>query len=558
VTGNSDSFERAIDSAEAALGTFNPDVLQTAAALQILQGRADEAGDEIMQIAPRATAASAGLGGLELAAIGTSTAFAGLSVATVATLIPALVTLSTVLIPLVAALGGFIAIAGGIVGIGLVGTMAAIATNTERLKEEAVAVGQQLQEAFAPAIEEATVLLTMLLEEFAEIIPELVPTQEVINELSAQFFALGKTLINLLPAFVDLAVTLAREFLPGFRAFVREVGPQIPGIIRGMVDAFVAFLPTLEAFGSFLANNSDELLEFGFTVLHVVVPALAAFGNAVVTFASFVNDLDSGLSRLAISTTLLAPVFAGLALLLSGPVALAIAGVITSVVALRQAFATNFAGIREDVSALGDAIEPVMESAQAAFDAFITGVDLPTLTSDIEDFTGVLDEELTATMEAFRPVFEDVGTLFENNEDTFRNIGAVVGFIAGAMLDLAGVLVQVVIPALNTVLVPVLRGVIQILDFGLQKLGDFIELVGAIRSGEPLQAIEAAGAFTGNETGLNISETIQQNQQNQQRLEIVLDERTDIVDSRIKNGADEVITEYERRATRNTGGTRTP
>jgi len=121
VTADTGSFERGIDSAERSLDSFSPQALETAGALQILQGRADEAGDELFDIAPRATTAAVGLEGVSLGATSASISFSGLATVTAVSLLPAIVALSTALVPVVAAFGGFVAVAGAIVGIGVGG-----------------------------------------------------------------------------------------------------------------------------------------------------------------------------------------------------------------------------------------------------------------------------------------------------------------------------------------------------------------------------------------------------------------------------------------------------
>lgn len=555
VTGDSDSFSRAISSAERDLAGFNPDVLQTAAALQALQGRADEAGDEIRQIGPRATVASVGLNGLSVSALSSSTAFAGLSAATVATLIPALTALSTVVFPLTAALGGFVAIAASIAGIGLVGTMAAIATNTEQLKNEALDVIATLQDAFAPAIEEATTVLIFLMRSFEDIIPELVPSQEAIDELGGLFLELGRAIIELLPAFVELGVTLAREFLPGFIEFVENVGPQLPGIIRGMVDAFVRLLPSLQVFGRWLMDNGATLVDFGFTVLSVVIPAIGRFGDIVAQAANFVNGLDSDLQQLITKATLLAPVVTLIATVLGGPLALAFGAITAAIVGFNRAWQTNFLGIRDDLQRVRGMIQSVLPAMRDAFQSFISGVDLAALSGDLSELGRAVDQELTRSLKALQPVFSDVQTLFEENEEEFRIIGGAVGFLAGALLDAATVAVRILGPAFRDIVIPVIRGVIDILDFAISKLAQFIQVASEVKQGDIAGALDATDEFLGSLDPVDVSGTLQQSQQSQQRIEIVLDEQTDVIDSRIREGAQGEIRTIQRRNRRNTGGT---
>jgi len=526
VTADTGSFERGIDSAERSLDSFSPQALETAGALQILQGRADEAGDELFDIAPRATTAAVGLEGVSLGATSASISFSGLATVTAVSLLPAIVALSTALVPVVAAFGGFIAVAGAIAGLGFAGAIGAISTNTQQLKSSAMDTLETFRDVFAPVINAATVTISNLLNQLERVAPQLALTNEEARTIGNLFTELGSAIIDLLPALVDLGVTLTQRFLPPFIEFVENVGPRIPGIIQNLVRVFSRLVPTLRGIGRFISRFGPEFLEFGFVVLNVLTPAIAGFGNAIGRTLRFVTDLDRSIQGLIAGVSLVAPVVLGLATLLGGPITAAIVGITGAVIALGQVWDRNILGIQQRVQSIK---AEIVDWAQTVFNVFSTQL---------------------------QPVFADLQQLVRDNQEEFNIIADAVQALIEGLFQLSAFLVRTVVPVFGAVFVPIIRGVIDVLDIALTKIAQFIELTGAIQSGNFGEALDITQEIALGTQNPQIQATTP-NQQAASRIEVVLEENTDIVEGRIRETAEEsaetVVQQQSDQAQRNAG-----
>jgi len=295
VSASTADFTTGMGRAEDALSDVRDDAILTSGAMQVLQGRMDEAGDEASQAGAQASASSGGFLGLASSAATAEVSFSSLSLVTATALIPSLIALSSVVAPLAAALGGFITVAGAIGGIGLVGFLGAAATRSERLKSTFNELKSTLQAELAPVFDVFAGVLERLMTELTAIVPELVPARKVIKQIAAQFEQLGSAIISVLPAFVDLAVQLTQRFLP---PFVEWALTKLTNIVTGAMRA--------------------------------------------------INGLDKQTAGLVSGLIIASPVIAKVALALSGLSNPALAAAL-AIGALGTAFATNFKGIRTHV-----------------------------------------------------------------------------------------------------------------------------------------------------------------------------------------------------------------
>ena len=533
VSADTADFRVGAEGVESSLDDISSEALQTAASMQILQGRTDEAGDEMTQLSAKSGVASAGLSTLSNAAFGTQVAFLGLSVATTASLIPALVALSTALLPIVSAFGGILAIGVATGLIGIAGTMAAVATNTERLKNRALEVVDLLQAEFAPAISLATEVVDILLGEFEDIIPVLGPTSTELSRLAGNFANFGEAIIDSLPAFVDLAVTLANEFLPPMTELAQDILPELPGLIEEFVADFERLAPSLERAGGLLFNLLGAATEFGFTVLTVLGPALTRLTRGLTNAFRVINDAEASFGRLIASGSLLAPIVIGLASLLGGPLTVGLAAVIGSVVALRQAWVNNFGQIRTYFRGLWSEIQRILPAAQQALGAFLTGVDFTSISNSISELSDTIGNQLMANLEALKPVFSDVKTLLLENQDEFEIIGEAVGTLVSAGIDLARIFVSVIAPAFRTIVIPALRATIDLLDFMIDKLAQAIEFSQAVSAGNIDEAgdiaLEAGGQQAEFERFQQSLATQGRQEAFSERIEVIVEGDTDVV-----------------------------
>lgn len=367
------SFNAGMSRVEDSLDDVSTDAIQTAGALAVLENRMSSAGRE-------AATTSGMFSALSISTTSLTSTVHGLTTALTVGLIPAVTVLVGALTPIVAAMGGFVAIAGSIAGLGLAGTIGAIATNTEQLKTQFGVLTDIMADDFAPVFDAAAEVLLALMNELIAVLPQLVPAQDVIDTLATAFEELGVVLINALPAFVDLATTLATEFLPPFVDFVESILPQLPGMIMGMVNAFERLLPSFMEAGRLLGQFLPELLEFGFAALRVVGPALERLAITVTDALQAFNNLDQGTQDLLTTLGLIAPLAFGLISLFGGPLALAIGG-------LAAAWATNFGDMKTTTDNTFSDIES-------------------TLTNGIQRIKNELGQEFTSEVQTAFGIFE--------------------------------------------------------------------------------------------------------------------------------------------------------
>jgi hypothetical protein len=365
----------------------------------------NEAEEEIDSAGRSASTTAVQFSGLTGATNTTTAAFKLLSITTVGTLVPALFTLGAALTPVIAALGGFVAIAGAIGAVGIAGVLGGIAAGGERLKWRFMEVVGTLQDAFRPAMEVAAEVLFSLLNAFDRIIWELVPAQETVTALAAQFEALGMAVIEALPAFVDLALTLATEFLPPFVRFVENILPQVPGLVQTAVSFFRELSPMFADAAASVRRLIPPLLEFGMTALPIIANALGTLTGWLRETLVWFNSLGQGAQDVGIAFSLIAPVISGLATvfvpllttlssaiatftgfsgilsatagvlstvgsaiaaLVSGPVLI----VVGAIAALAAAWQRNFGGIQDSTDAAVNRISQSLQKLQPVFRGF--------------------------------------------------------------------------------------------------------------------------------------------------------------------------------------------
>lgn len=532
VSADTADFRAGAEGVESSLDDISSEALQTAASLQILQGRTDEAGDEMTQLSAKSGVASAGLSGLSNAAFGTQVAFLGLSVATTASLIPALVALSTALLPIVSAFGGILAIGLSTGLIGIAGAIGAVATDTEFLKQQALDVAETLQSEFAPAIDLATAVIDILLGEFEDIIPALVPTTTELQRLAGSFANFGEAIINSLPAFVDLAVTLANEFLPVATELAQDVLPKVPGLIESFVGDLERLAPSLERASILLFDLLGAATEFGFTVLTVLGPALTRLTQGLTDVFRMANNAADGVDELIAAGSIAAPVLIGLASLLGGPLTAGLFAVVGAVAGVAAAFRSNFANVRDIVTGVSAQIQRVMPAARDAFNAFVEGVNIQSITDNFSAFESVLGDQLIATFEALKPVYSDLIAFFRENQEEFRIIGEAFGSLVNAGIELATVFVNLIFPAIRNFVIPAIRAGIDAIDFLIDKIATAIELTQAVSAGNFEEATQLGfeiGGVSEQEFYQELQAGRERRERFNQRIEVLVEGDTDVI-----------------------------
>lgn len=561
ISAQTRDFESGVEDARDKLSKFRTSAVTTSGSLQLLQGRADEAEDEISSVGRSATTSSLSLSALGASAKGAGVSLSGLSTTLVVGLIPTLALLSTTLVPITAALGGLAAIVGSIGLVGFAGVLGAVKTNTQSLKEEAQDLLSTVKKEFGPFFDTFAVGLEILINRLEDTISQIAPTQAEASRLAGSFVQLGTALIDTLPALTDLAITLSEEFLPPMVDLARNVLPEVPGFIEGLVDTFTELAPTLSGTGAFLVSLTRELFDLGMTVLRLVTPAFSGVGGAINGLLSRFNDLSGNVQNLGVSVGLLIGPLRILLSILGGPVTLAIAAVTAAVVGLGKAWKTNFAGIRDSLGIVGDQIQRVLPAAQRAFEVFISAIDIESITDSLQKFADILENQLRKSAVALKPVFGDLKQLLKDNKEEFEIIGGAIGGVVRALIGAAQTVLKILGPAFRKVGIPIIRGFITVVDGAISQIANLIKLFNAVKNRNFGKALDISGniAATGLETAGDLVPTqqIQQTtQQAQQNVRLVIDENTENIKSTIQTEAEGVVVDRERRAKRQTGGTR--
>ncbi|SNZ18179.1 Phage-related protein [Natronoarchaeum philippinense] len=370
VTADSADYVSAVEAAVQSSERLSDEATETAAAMHLLQGRVEKAGNEALAAGAKAGASSSGFSSLAASAASTQVSFNSLSAATLTTLIPALLALSTVMAPLLAAMGGFITVAGSIAGLGLAGFIGAVATNGEQLQSTFDQLTATIRSEFAPVFDEFARVLDTLMLSLIDTIPELVPAQDVVRELANQFLALGESIIGSLPAFAEMATTLATRFLPPFVEWTEGVLPRVPGMLQNLIPVMLEVGATLGPLAQSFVEIAPTMTEFGTRVLNIVTPALTMAVQAFDRAMDAVNSLDNNVASFVSTMTLVSPVLAKAALALasiSNPAAAAAVAIGT----LGAAWATNVYGIRDATS---EALEETQGVVTSRFEAIAEAV----------------------------------------------------------------------------------------------------------------------------------------------------------------------------------------
>jgi len=479
VSADTATFQAGAEAVESKLDDLSNEAIQTAAAMSILSDRSERAGDNINQVGRQSTTTAVQMGVLQAATNAANTSFLGITATTYAALIPALVALAAALFPVVGALGGFIAVAGAIGGIGLVGTMGAIAEHGDRLRSMFSALSETVMDTFAPVFDEAALVLISLMGSLRRVISSMEPSGEMVDRLGGLFRDLGEAVIEVLPAFVELAVELADEFLPPFVEFAEDVLPDVPGMIRGLVQVFRRMIPRFARAGELLADFVPAFTELGFTVIDVLGPALTTLTRIGTDVLEWFNGLSSGVQKAGAALSLLAPILAIVAKTIGGPLLAAgkvlLSSALVPIVSSLSTFASLIGSLLSSIATFGTIIPTAVGSLTALYGITVNligavGALLPSLGGVISTIGTI-----AALIGTGGILFVAVGAaiaLFVRFQDEIRAaLDRVLPIISGAVndalnwlrttgADLAGRAMEMVGSAIRTALLEVKRMIV--------------------------------------------------------------------------------------------------
>ncbi|WP_455448312.1 hypothetical protein [Natrinema thermotolerans] len=505
VTADSGDYVSAVEAAVQSSERLSDKATETAAAMHLLQGRTEKAGNEAMQAGAKAGASSSGFSALAGSAGSTTGSFSALSAVTTGTLIPSMIALSSVMAPLLAAMGGFVTVAGSIAGVGLIGFLGAAATNGEQLKSTFNELTSTFRSEFAPVFDVFAGVLDRLMQRLTAIIPELVPAQEVVRQIAGQFEQLGQAIIGVLPAFTQMAVELTSRFLPAFVEWTQGILPKLPGMLQSLIPIMLQVGETLGPLAASVLAIAPTMTEFGMTVLELVTPALKTIVGAINGAMGAVNGLDKGTAKLVTTLTILSPILAKIGLAVAGlstPV-LAVAGAIGT---LALAFKTDFGGIRTIVQNFGSDLRRVLGKNVPALvtnTKKIIKTLLPIVEPVFRAFSKMLSVALVNAIDLVVSSLTALSQLLTGDfKGAFQTMSGFLGRWKTRVVGLFSGFAKPITTALNDVAVAVENGFQSAIERGKSTLNGFatwikdkFDIVGAIRTAFDNAGKAAAAGF---------------------------------------------------------------
>lgn len=460
VSAQTSDFTRGMEDAQDSLNSVRNAAGTTSGSLQVLQGRADEAADEMgsldrqaddtrnsfLALSATTSGVSASLGTMTSGATVAATALTALGA--IGGVIASLTALTAALTGAAAAALGLAGAFGGIIATGIFAYGSQLADqNQKRLeqlkakKEQLVQVREQTGELTDAQQErldslnkqiEATEETTSVTGALAE---ELQPAKEQLQEsalaIGEQFIPLIEDAIDALPAFIRQIEDSLGNLEP-FAQALRDAGQAafevIPQMVAFFMDLARESLPALRELGSWFTDNwepilggavdttkslSDEFMglidaileltptfvKLGTRILSVVLPALERLTEITNDAAQAFLSLDKNTQKLIAGLTLTLPILAKISasLFAINPVLGALA---VAVGAFAVAWKTNFMGIRDKTKEI---INEVLGSD--GFEALVSGTkDLiaaaQNLARDVMGYLRSLDDEWAAFQSA--------------------------------------------------------------------------------------------------------------------------------------------------------------
>lgn len=610
VSSSVSQFRAGMSSAQESAQDLSLSLRRLGAASSSAERDLDSAGRSATTTAGQFAALTAGTDGL-------NASFMGLSVVTVGALIPSLATLSTVLAPLITALGGFVTVGasvigviGGIVGSGLLAWGKQLSDQAKERRKEIqneIKALQSLKEENGELDEAAQTRLKNLKEErrqlksqtsiYGALAAELQPVKNQIIEIVAtfgkQFIPLIKDAVATLPILVDdiinaseaagglvptlrdlgsaladfipelayLATILASEFLPPFVEWAEDVLPQIPDLLRSFVDTMQETSDILGPLGSELRDMLPVLNRFGTEVLRTIVPSLTRFTRMATNAMQSVNEMDSSLQGLVIGAVILLPIFTALAGFLGGPFTAALIGVGAAFAAVAGIIAADFGGIQGLMRQLAPAVRSVGNALQQSIGTFVENLDMETINKEFSEFEDIVATQLQKNLPVARDLLQEFAQTLRDNQEEIGVLGSAAGTIIVGIIDLLGVLARIGGFVFRNVFAPGVSLVIDLIDIMLTKLANGVKLFNALQEGNFSQAAgfleDVALGEDANVGQMAAQAGMQQvgGPQGTQTVEILLQEDTEMMNAKIQEGAENVLTETADRAKSKSGNT---
>lgn len=473
-------------------------------AMDTLEDRADDAGDEIAEAGSKASRTSGLFSTLTLSTSGLSASFGILSTAMTASLIPSILTLSTILLPLASVFGAAAAAAGSLAVVfgGLAAT--GVVTHMSELKEALADARQAILEIIRPLGEVFGPLLVDAVEALPELVRRIVDSLGPLDQFAETLRVLGAEAMDVIPGMTAVMFDLAEAALPVVIDILRELQQTGPGVMDAVGEAVDRLGGPLLALGSAFADLLPTLHRVGIIAGEMVIPALTGIVNAVDGVAEFILNLEDSLTRLSIAGAITAPAVFGVASAigsLTGPLGIAAAAVVAFVAAYRS----NFMGIQDItdevigeavdlfgelaakakpvVADIADGLTSLKGSLQSAFSGGVAAA-VSRLATNVSGLGRQFLNLVVDVGNQLLPVFDIIISTLRANSDQFATFATmVVNAVNSIVTGIRTVLLPAVRFVLSNFVIPLVKRLATVWseNFG-EILSETIETINALQS----------------------------------------------------------------------------
>lgn len=471
--------------------------------------------------------------------------------------------------------------------------LGAFAGALSETRDELVPIIADFGEQFIPLIRDALATFPALVERVLDSVGSLDQFRQALRDF-------GNFAFEVIPQVAAFFADLARNSLDD----LRNLADWLVSVGPGAVEEFRIATQFLEDewadLGDALGDVLPKLNRVGVTVGEVVIPAITRGVRGVENIADAFRSLDREMQGVVTRITLAAPIvtsIVGLLFSLTGPLGV----LVGAVVSFALAWDRNFMGIRDTtqqtlgpvISFINDlastlsqhrpAIRSAINAIDQAFGAFMEGFDMQNVLQSVNALADTILREWQKSLPQTIELLRNFSSVLTENQDDIAVIGRAASTIIGGIIDLLGILVEIGGFALRNAYIPVLNLIISLFDSAINRVANMIRLFEAVQSGDfgaalgfaedvalgegtdvPSIGETAMFASQGAMAAPQVAGAAVQSQQSptqaaaSQQLEIVLDERTDVVEGRIEQGAQDVITSIERKTKRNSGSSPSP
>lgn len=215
---------------------------------------------------------------------------------------------------------------------------------------------------------------------------------------------------EILPAAREFVGWLRQEAVPAVQEFAGRIAPVVQRIFGLIAEKLPSLIPAIAGFATVFAGLSAA-----------AGPVSSLLGPLMQVF----NILRMGIT--------LGPALMSIVSVLGGPVTLAIAGLAAAAIGLYAAWQTNFLGIRDIVSSVWTAVQPVIQAIVQHFQRFATEI-APLAAQAWQNISAVISTVVSTIASIVSTVLTSIaGFLSRHAEDIMQIIGGAWQMITGVV-----------------------------------------------------------------------------------------------------------------------------